>query len=138
MTRVALRGPRDAGLGPVVFGSKMGYALSRPPLWDERGISMKIALLLLAMGFGYKVFAEASKNTKKSLKTLGRVVGTFMMIVALMGTVCAGFHMMNRGLSGEGYSSYHKSQCNKWAERSEADGKKFCPFSGKSIHVEAE
>ena len=49
---------------------------------------MKVALLLIAMGFGFKIFAEASTNAKKSIKNLGRLVGAFIMIVALVGTVC--------------------------------------------------
>lgn len=48
---------------------------------------MNTALLLIALGFGFKIFAEAGQLEGKSVKTLGRVVGGFVMLVALMGTV---------------------------------------------------
>lgn len=47
---------------------------------------MKTALFLIALGFGYKVFAEATANGKKSLRQIGRLIGAFTMIVSLLGT----------------------------------------------------
>ncbi|MBI4430904.1 MAG: hypothetical protein HY587_04230 [Candidatus Omnitrophica bacterium] len=49
---------------------------------------MEIAVLLIALGFGYKIFAEASSNNKKQLKQLGRMVGVIIMVAALLGAVC--------------------------------------------------
>ena len=42
---------------------------------------MFIALDLLALGFGYKVFAEATKE-KKGLKEGGRIIGIIIVILA--------------------------------------------------------
>ena len=42
---------------------------------------MKVALLLITLGFGYKIFADATKE-QGSLKSLGRVIGIVMMVVA--------------------------------------------------------
>ena len=43
---------------------------------------MKLGLLLIAMGFGYKVYAEASKE-KGGLRSIGQWVGAIMMGLAL-------------------------------------------------------
>ena len=50
---------------------------------------MRTALLLIALGFGFKIFAEASSNAKKSVRRLGRVVGSIIMITSFLGTLCA-------------------------------------------------
>ena len=50
---------------------------------------MHSGLLLIALGFGYKIFAEASVNPKKSMKKLGRLVGIVIMAVSFLGTLCA-------------------------------------------------
>ena len=49
---------------------------------------MQTALLLIALGFGFKIFAEASANAKKSVKQLGRLVGIVIMLVSFVGTLC--------------------------------------------------
>ena len=46
---------------------------------------MKLGLLLISLGFGYKVYADASKE-KGRLRSLGQWVGTIMMAVSLMTT----------------------------------------------------
>ena len=43
---------------------------------------MKTALLLITLGFGYKVFADATKEPG-SLRTVGRLVGLIMMIASM-------------------------------------------------------
>lgn len=48
---------------------------------------MKIALALIALVLGYKVFIEACKE-KEGLKYLGQAIGIFVMIGALLLTVC--------------------------------------------------
>ena len=48
---------------------------------------MKTALFLIALGFGFKVFAEATANPKKSLKKLGRAVGATIMIMSAFGAL---------------------------------------------------
>lgn len=44
---------------------------------------MKLGLLLIAMGFGYKVYAEASRE-KGGLRSIGQWVGAIMMAVSLV------------------------------------------------------
>lgn len=48
---------------------------------------MKVGLLLIALGFGYKIFAEARKEAG-FVKRLGQLVGVVMMVTSLIGTVC--------------------------------------------------
>ena len=43
---------------------------------------MKIFLLLITLGYGYKIFASATKE-QGSLKILGRLIGIVMMIAAV-------------------------------------------------------
>ena len=43
---------------------------------------MKTALLLIALGLGYKVFADATKE-QGGLKTLGRLIGLVMIITSV-------------------------------------------------------
>ena len=49
---------------------------------------MQAALLLIALGFGFKIFADATANNKKSVRQLGRVVGAVIMLVSFFGTIC--------------------------------------------------
>ena len=44
---------------------------------------MKLGLLLIALGFGYKVYAEATKE-KGSLRSLGQGVGAIIMATSLV------------------------------------------------------
>lgn len=43
---------------------------------------MKLGLLLIALGFGYKVYADAAKE-KGNLRSLGQWVGALIMAVSL-------------------------------------------------------
>jgi hypothetical protein len=87
---------------------------------------MSFGLLLIALGFGYKIYVEASLNSKKRLKKLGRLVGGSMMglstIVAagmlLCALACAG--------RGSGYFCPIKGGMMK-------SGKLFCPVTGKAV-----
>ena len=47
-----------------------------------------IAILLLALGFGYKIFADATESSKKGLQILGRSIGLFIMIASVGAMVC--------------------------------------------------
>ena len=49
---------------------------------------MKLGLLLIAMGLGYKVYADASKE-KGRLRQLGQWVGALMMAVSFATTALA-------------------------------------------------
>ena len=77
---------------------------------------MRTALLLIALGFGFKIFAEASTNAKKSVKQLGRIVGVFIMLVSFLGTLCLIRYAVQYGKGG--------SLC--------PFSGKMCPFTGKS------
>ena len=43
---------------------------------------MKIALLLIVLGLGYKVFADANKE-QGSLRTVGRIIGLIMIVTSI-------------------------------------------------------
>lgn len=44
---------------------------------------MKLGLLLIALGYGYKIYVEAQKE-KGNLRSLGQWVGALMMAVSLV------------------------------------------------------
>ncbi len=69
---------------------------------------MKLALFLLTLGFGYKIYADASVNSKKRIKQLGQVVGAGMMILSILGSLMAVGCFMG--------------------------GMKYCPITGKRLN----
>lgn len=73
---------------------------------------MQSALLLIALGFGFKIFAEASEKQKKSIKQLGRLVGIIIMVISLCGVLCSIFTCMKSGACGtmSGYCPTQKSE----------------------------
>ena len=62
---------------------------------------MKLGLLLIALGMGYRVYADAAKE-KGQLRTIGQWVGAFMMAVSLAVSV---FHLYcySGKITGKGY-----------------------------------
>jgi len=48
---------------------------------------MSVALSLIALAVGYKVFVDASKE-KKDVKIFGRAVGIFIIVVAFLLSLC--------------------------------------------------
>ena len=85
---------------------------------------MKIGLLLLALGFGYKIFNEASGNAKKSIRQLGRIIGIYIMIVSFIGSLCALQWVI----------AANKANCpltGGWK------GMKMCPFGGMGTEAKA-
>ena len=86
---------------------------------------MQLALFLIALGFGFKIFGEASQNPKKSIKQLGRTIGASVMIVSALASLLflgTAAKCMKMGCSpfenlGKGFG----------------DMKKMCPFTGKEI-----
>ncbi len=56
---------------------------------------MDLALLLIALGFGYKIFVEGSLQTKKNLKQAGRLVGLVIMVLSAAGAAAKTFSMFN-------------------------------------------
>ena len=84
---------------------------------------MQSALLLIALGFGYKIFAEASSNGKKRVKQLGQLVGSVIMIVSFLGTLCA---VSNAVQYGKAYCPTGKN----WLGSG-----KMCPFTGAPLNT---
>jgi len=78
---------------------------------------MHIALALIALTLGYKVFADASKE-KEGLKLLGQIIGIFVMILALLGTLCG---MMNTCHGS--YKNFHPTKTK-------------CPLTGQMMMVQ--
>jgi len=72
---------------------------------------MKIALLLIALGFGYKVFADACKENG-GIKKLGQVIGILVMVGSLLCMICFAWFYAKACSGGYGWN-----------------GKGFCPFS---------
>ena len=93
---------------------------------------MDTALLLVALGFGFKIFAEASANNKKQLKQLGRTVGVAIMIISAAGAACTTY------MAAKCVYSFQLGNCDMHGARfGHGFGKGFmgkmdCPFSGKS------
>lgn len=83
---------------------------------------MHSGLLLIAMGFGFKVFAEATANSKKTVRQVGSLVGIFMMLVSFLGTICSVLCVAKYGKSNYGFMG-------KW-------GGKMCPLTGEPLPVE--
>lgn len=83
---------------------------------------MRIALFLLVLGFGYRIFIDASRQKIKGFQSLGQSVGVFMMVVSLFGCL----YFIASGLK---YLCVQKGNCpvmskGKWMQN--------CPFSGRS------
>ena len=78
---------------------------------------MQLAFLLIALGFGYKVFVEATSNPKKRVKQIGQFVGGFIMIVALASSLAIVTYMAKYGCAG--------GKDGMWG--------KMCPFTGKPL-----
>ena len=58
---------------------------------------MQLALLLIALGFGYKIFVEATSNPKKRVKQIGQLVGGFIMLIALASSLALVAYMAKYG-----------------------------------------
>lgn len=56
---------------------------------------MSLALCLIALALGYKVFLDASKE-KEGLKLLGQIIGIVVMALALVSAVCASLKCMTK------------------------------------------
>lgn len=81
---------------------------------------MKTALLLIALGWGFKIYADASSMGKKSVKRLGRMVGIVIMVISFLGALCTTIGAMKYGY-GDGY--YYHGMGGHW-------DKSNCPFTG--------
>lgn len=81
---------------------------------------MSVALALIALALGYKVFVDASRE-KEGLKILGQAIGILVMIGALLATVCATMKCAYKS----GYSMMSKYSCPMMAKVN-------CPMSSQS------
>ena len=62
---------------------------------------MKLGLLLIALGYGYKVYADALKE-KGNLRSLGQWVGAFIMAIAFLASALF-VYKYSAGISGKGF-----------------------------------
>ena len=85
---------------------------------------MQLALLLIAMGFGYKIYIEATSQAKKRLKQIGQFVGIFMILIALAGSISHVIYAAKYGcpIGGKG---------GRW-------GGKMCPITGTPLMTQAD
>ncbi len=93
---------------------------------------MNTALLLIALGFGFKIFAEAGKFGEKSVKRLGRFVGIFMMLVAFAG---AGFTLWSKCYRGSlacPMPFHNAADAGYYSGPAGSGMKAMCPFKGKT------
>lgn len=69
---------------------------------------MKLALLLITLAVGYKVLVEGLREKKGAIRLIGLAVGTFIIAVSLMGSLCV---LMNCA-GKKGCSLMNKSECS--------------------------
>ena len=75
---------------------------------------MHLALLLIALGFGFKIFSEASSGGKKPINQLGRLIGVVIMALSFLSTVCMVSCIVKSGSAGP-------------------MGKRMCPITGEMM-----
>ncbi len=61
---------------------------------------MKLGLLLIAMGVGYRVYADATKE-KGNLRSLGQWVGVFIMATSLVSSAFLIYNFSTCGMGGK-------------------------------------
>ena len=89
---------------------------------------MGIAICLIALALGYKVFTDACKE-KEGLKILGQIIGIFVMIASVLCAACP--HTWNYGHSS---SCYGRSDCyGMRGSDCPMMKKSTCPITGKVI-----
>ena len=93
--------------------------------FHQGGPFMKGALLLIALGFGFKIFAEASVNPKKSIKQLGRLIGTTIMVISGLGIACSLWLMAQ-------YAKMGYCPLGGYGKGSHSGKKWLCPFTAKT------
>lgn len=97
---------------------------------------MDTALLLIALGFGFRIFSEASANNKKQLKQLGRAVGVVIMIVSAAGAFCTTYTTVKCAYSCQlGKCDMHGGKFGHKFGKGFM-GKTNCPFAEKSAAQE--
>ena len=76
---------------------------------------MQLAFLLIALGFGYKIFVEATGQGKKRVKQIGQFIGGFIMLIALASSLGIISYMIKYGCP--------MGKDGRWG--------KMCPFGDK-------
>jgi len=99
---------------------------------------MNTALLLIALGFGFKLFAEAGKPGEKSFKRLGRFVGGFMMIVAFAGVVFTLWNKCYQGTLACPMPFPNAGSSGSYSAPANSGMKTMCPFMGKAQGQDGE
>jgi hypothetical protein len=92
---------------------------------------MQAGLLLIALGFGYKIYAEASVNARKNMKRLGRAIGVAIMVVSALGTVCTVWYAITCGP----YAYGHYGKGGKFYGAWKGGFKPFCPITGRKLDL---
>ena len=88
---------------------------------------MQTAFLLIAMGFGFKIFADTYTINKRSVKQLGRTVGIIIMAVSLLGTLCTVQNVIQRNMNCPTDGHYGKRGHKGWSSMMQ---NKMCPLKG--------
>ena len=71
---------------------------------------MKLGLLLIALGLGYKVYADASRE-KGNLKTLGQWVGAVIMATSLLVSALMIYGYSSACMGGDKWCPFEKKGC---------------------------
>ncbi len=83
---------------------------------------MSVALALIALALGYKVFVDASKE-KEGIRLLGQAIGILVMVGAILFAACATIKCAYKS----GCPTMSKSSCPMMAKSN-------CPMSSQSAN----
>ena len=84
---------------------------------------MHLALFLVALGFGYKVYVDASLQRSKNLKRLGKLIGIVIMVASFSASLCIASCSVKYMCAKGGCSFMGKGGM----------GKMMCPITGKTM-----
>ena len=70
---------------------------------------MKLGLLLIALGFGYRVYADASRE-KGNLRSLGLWIGALIMAISFIATTFLIYRCSSYCVSGKKFGCPFKSR----------------------------
>ncbi len=91
------------------------------------GFSM--ILTAITLGVGYSALVKAS-GQKGSLKILGKIIAWFIIVIAIIGIVCAGFNTLGCK-KGKGYGHWGRRGCPKEFNcphcKKQIERKEICP-----------
>lgn len=93
---------------------------------------MRTALFLIALGFGYTIFAQANKKSDRVTQILGKIVAIFMMALSFVGVLhCLWFAGM-RCVTPYCPTHTGPKQSEMYRQMGMGHGKKmFCPVAGE-------